>query len=42
MKKLKQSSWGLDIVKKRVKLNNKMALHRKILAIFADNIEIIN
>ena len=42
MKELKQSSWGLNIVKRRVKLNNKMPLHRKIVTGFADNIELIN
>ena len=39
---LKQSYWGLNIVERRVRLNNKMAFHPKILTVFADNIELIN
>ena len=39
---LKESYWGLQIEERRVKLNNKTALHCKILTVFADSIELIN
>ena len=36
----KESYWGLDILERRVKLNNKTPFHRQILTVFANNIEL--
>ena len=39
---LKECYWGLNIVEKGSKLNNKLRFHHKILTIFADNIGLKN
>ena len=38
---LKESYWGLNMVERRVKLNNKTPFRRKILTVFDDNIGLI-